>query len=163
MLGALYVQELQYEMISIQKMLERIPDDKLDWKPHERSMTLGQLAAHIAEIPGYASIIIDQPELDFAKGYTPLKAESAAGLIKSFHEITSDAIQKLGAVSDLSMYQNWTLRNGEEVIFTIPRVGAIRSMVFSHMIHHRGQLSVYLRMLDIPVPSIYGPSADEAN
>ena len=162
MLGGLYTQELQYEMISINKMLARLPDDKLDWKPHEKSMSLGQLAAHIVEIPGYINAIIDKNELNFADGYEPLKAESSGQLVVAFKEITDKAIAALNSVSDLSMYQNWTLRNGDQVIFTIPRVGAIRSMVFSHMIHHRGQLSVYLRLLNVPVPSIYGPSADEA-
>ena len=149
-------------MISLAKMLARIPDDKLDWKPHEKSMMLGKLAAHACEIPGYIALVIDTDERDVAASRTPLQAESSAQLVKSFQEITNKAIEKLNAVTDLAMYQNWTLRNGEHVIFAMPRVAALRSFVFSHMIHHRGQLSVYLRMLDIPVPSIYGPSADEA-
>lgn len=162
MLGQLYVQELQYEMISMAKMLARLPNDKLNWKPHEKSMTLGQLAAHTAEIPDYILKIIKQDGIDFASDYTPLPAESSEQLQAAFQQKCSEATAALLAVSDETLYQNWTMRNGDQIIAVLPRVGAIRSVVFSHFIHHRGQLSVYLRMLDIPVPSIYGPSADEA-
>ncbi|MDB5478074.1 MAG: hypothetical protein JWM96_569 [Alphaproteobacteria bacterium] len=164
MQGQSFIPELQFELISTIKCLERIPFDKFDWKPHEKSMSLGQLATHIAEIPGYAEMIMDTDGVDIAAGgYTPAVINSTSDLVQLLKNNMDKATEKLATVADFPMSQEWTLRKGTEVIFSLPRNATIRSMLISHMIHHRGQLSVYLRQLDIPVPSIYGPSADEAN
>lgn len=164
MLGNLFIMELTHEMISTRKMLERIPFDQFDWKPHDKSMMLGHLAKHIAELVGLIALIIDTPELNFATPKTEkTEINSTADLVALLDKNIATATAKLQSVSDESLRELWTLSNGDHTIFTLPRVGAIRTVVFSHLIHHRGQLSVYLRLLNISVPSIYGPSADEAN
>ena len=164
MLGNLFIMELTHEMISTRKMLERIPFDQFDWKPHEKSMTLGHLGKHITELVGWIAFIIDKPELNFATAEMEKpEINSTADLVALLDKNIAEATTKLQSVSDESLRELWKLANGGHTIFTMPRVGAIRSVVFSHLIHHRGQLSVYLRLLNIPVPSIYGPSADEIN
>lgn len=158
-----FINELQYESISSRKILERVPTDKMDWKPHVKSMSFGQLAAHMAEIPGYISLVLTQDELDLAnRNNAPAVAKNTEELLQIFDTKIAAALADLQECDDASMMQEWTLRHGEHVIFKLPRVAALRSFAFSHFIHHRGQLAVYLRLLDIPVPSIYGPSADEA-
>jgi uncharacterized damage-inducible protein DinB len=162
MIAAGLIKELQHERISTVKMLERLPADKLGWKPHEKSMTLAQLAAHTAELPGFLTKVATSDELNFIAGaYVPAVVTSAAEVVKIFNEKMDGAIQALENVSDDAMRETWTFRSDDKVIFSIPRIGAMRGFAISHFIHHRGQLSLYLRMLDVPVPSIYGPSADE--
>jgi uncharacterized damage-inducible protein DinB len=143
-------------------MLERIPDDKFDWKPHEKSRTLGQLASHVAELPGFLNSILTRDEIDFAKGdYKAYQAKTREELMQLFQEKLDEVLQTLQNTSDEKMHTNFTLRSGGHVIATVPRMIAVRSMALSHITHHRGQLSVYLRLLNIPVPGMYGPSADE--
>jgi uncharacterized damage-inducible protein DinB len=164
MLAQKLIGELQHEAVSTRKMLERIPNDKLDWKPHEKSMTLGLLASHVTELPGFLTKVLSSDELNFeANAYVPFNAKSAEELVKNFNEKIDSAIAALEKTNDETLKNTtWTMRNGDHIIFSVPRMGAIRGFAISHFIHHRGQLSVYLRMLDIPVPSIYGPSADES-
>jgi uncharacterized damage-inducible protein DinB len=162
MIGQKIASELKHEAVSTMKMLERLPDDKLDWKPHEKSMTLGRLASHTAELSGFITRILTSDEMDFlTREYVPTVVKSSEEAVALFKEKSASALAELEKVTDEKLMENWTMRNGDHVIFTMPRIAAIRGVGISHFIHHRGQLSVYLRMLDIPVPSIYGPSADE--
>jgi uncharacterized damage-inducible protein DinB len=162
MLNQPFIEELKHEAASTKRMLERVPVDKFDWKPHEKSRTVGQLASHVAELPGFLNSILIMDELDFAKGdYKSYQTKTPEELMQLFQEKLDEVLQTLQNTSDDKMKANFTLRSGDHVIATVPRMIAVRSMALSHITHHRGQLSVYLRLLDIPVPGMYGPSADE--
>lgn len=131
-------------------------------KPHEKSMTFGRLATHIAEMYGQVKDTIEKPELDFATmDYKPFEPETTAELVEFFNGKVTEAIESLNNASEEIFMENWTMRNGEEIYFEMMKIQVLRGFVFNHIVHHRGQLSVYLRMNDIPVPALYGPSADE--
>ena len=154
--------ELKVEAATTRKLLERVPVDKNSWKPHEKSMALGNLSGHIAELPGWITVTMTTDEMDFAKReYKPFIAQSAGELVTHFDKMVEDAIAALKAASPEEYGKTWTLRNGDHIMFTMPKAAVLRSFALSHMYHHRGQLSVYLRLLDIPIPGMYGPSADE--
>jgi uncharacterized damage-inducible protein DinB len=154
--------ELQHEAATTRRLLERVPEDKFAWKPHEKSMPLGRLAGHIAELPSLIAPALTQDELDFAAGnYQPFNPSSVAELLEKFDRNVAAAAELLQQQSDERMNEKWRLRSGDTVIFELPRAGVVRTMALNHIVHHRGQLSVYLRLLDVPLPSIYGPSADE--
>jgi uncharacterized damage-inducible protein DinB len=162
MLNQAFIAELKHEAASTKRILERVPEGKFDWKPHEKSMTLGRLATHVAELPGFLNAILTMDEFDFAKGhYKPTHTNSPAELMNVFQQKLDEVEQTLQNTSDEKMQALFTLRSGQHVIATLPRNIAIRSMALNHIIHHRGQLAVYLRLLDVPVPGMYGPSADE--
>ncbi len=155
------IMELQYEAGSTRKMLEKVPMDKADWKPHEKSMTLARLTAHVAELSGWVTMTMNTSELDFAtfdyKPYIPTTTEE----LLAFHDKSvADAVASLEKASMEDFMQMWTMRRGEQVFFTLPKMAVLRTWAYNHMVHHRGQLSVYLRLLDVPVPGMYGPSAD---
>ena len=157
-----FIAELKHESALTQKMLERVPLDKKDWKPHEKSMTLGRLATHISHVPHWISDIILIDDFDFAaQSFQTNTAASQEELLKIFHETLDKAFADLEKMNDADFDTTWTTRSGNQVLRTIPKKVAIRGWAFSHLIHHRGQLSVYLRLLDVPVPGMYGPSADE--
>jgi uncharacterized damage-inducible protein DinB len=159
-----FVGELQQEAAATRKCLERIPEDKFDWKPHEKSFTMIRLATHIAEMVSWAKDTVEKPELDFAgQDYKSFEPKTTAELVEYFDKNLANATEALKNTSDEAMMQNWKLRNGEQIYFDMPRVQVLRGMVFNHIINHRGQLSVYLRLNDIPVPALYGPSADEGS
>lgn len=154
--------ELKYESSLTKKMLERVSFDKKEWKPHEKSMTLGRLATHVAEIPHWISRVINMDEFDFlVQGFSSHTAGSQEELIKIFTEKLNKALTDLESMDDESFDKIWTVRRGKQVFSQIKKRVAVRSWGFNHFIHHRGQLSVYLRLLDVPVPGMYGPSADE--
>ena len=155
--------ELKHESSMTKKMLERVPLDKKDWKPHEKSMTLGRLATHVAEITHWASDIIHIDDYDFMKNYdfNPKNASTTENLLEIFQTNLDKAIADISSTSEEELNKNWTVRRGEQVMFSTPKKVAIRGWAFNHLFHHRGQLSVYLRLLDVPVPGMYGPSADE--
>jgi uncharacterized damage-inducible protein DinB len=154
--------ELQHEAASTKKILEKVPEDRLSWRPHEKSMTLGRLSGHISELFGWISSIITSDELDFAKrSYKPFIPESSEQLLQHFQTTLDTARKDLEAASDEDLLKHWKLRAGEHLIFDLPRIAALRSSAMNHIIHHRGQLSVYLRILDVSVPGMYGPSADD--
>ena len=156
--------EMEHEAATTRKVLERIPAEKFDYKPHEKSMTMGRLAAHIAEMFGWTPATLQQPELDFAKmDYKPYEPPSTADLLEFFDKNVAEALDVLKNTTDSTFIEQWTMRNGETIYFTMPKVTVMRSFVMNHIVHHRGQLSVYLRLNNIAVPSIYGPSADEGN
>jgi uncharacterized damage-inducible protein DinB len=154
--------ELDHELATTRKLLERVPTDKFGWKPHDKSMAMGQLAVHLATLPSWMGLTLNTAELDFAASpYSPPKAETTEELLAIFDKEAAEAHAALAAAKDETFLETWTLRNGDHVIFSLPKAAVARTFVISHVIHHRGQLSVYLRLNDIPVPSIYGPSADE--
>jgi len=156
--------EFDHEMATTRRLLERVPDAELGWKPHERSMTLGRLAAHIANLPYWCSVTLETTvfELDSlpSDSQRPL-ADSAVGLVREFDGKVAAARAKLAAALDAELLTPWTLKKSGQEMFTMPRISALRSFVMNHIIHHRGQLSVYLRLKNVPLPSIYGPTADE--
>lgn len=158
-----FLGEFDHEAGTTRRLLERVPDDKLDWAPHEKSMSLLELTRHMAEMPGWMRAVGGQDELDMEGfGDRPRPAiETTEDLLRVFDENVAIFRQEMEKLSDEDMMEPWRLRTGDRVHFEVPRVGAIRTFVMSHLIHHRGQLSVYLRILDVPLPSIYGPSADE--
>lgn len=161
-LASAFLAELDNEAKVARQCLERIPANKFDWKPHERSMTFGRLAVHVAEMFGWTEMTLTKDVLDFAEGnWTPFEPATADELVAFFDMQVAKAKETLAATTDETFMSDWTMRNGETVYFTMPKVAVMRSFVMNHIIHHRGQLSVYLRLNDIPVPSIYGPSADE--
>lgn len=156
------IAELEHESKTTRTCLERVPADKFDWTPHEKSMTFGRLASHIAEMVGWTGPTLQYPELDFAKmDYKPFEPKTSEELLEYFDKNVAEAVDVLRNTTDDIFMENWTMRNGETVYFTLPKVAVMRSFVMNHIVHHRGQLSVYLRLSDIAVPSIYGPSADE--
>ena len=161
------VPEFDQEMATTRKLLERIPEDKLGWTPHAKSMTLGRLAGHIAEMPGWAVPTMKQESMDVnppgGPGYEGLVATSQKQVLAKFDEGVAAAKSAMTGVSDATFLQTWTLLSGGKPVFSMPRAAIVRLMLLSHVIHHRGQLSVYLRLNEVPVPSIYGPSADEGN
>lgn len=164
-LSQLLLPEYDQEMATTRKVLERIPDDGLGWQPHAKSMSLGRLATHIAELAGWAPTILNQASLDLAPpggpGYQPKTLASKQEILEQFESSVQATHAALEGAEDPELMEPWSLLMGGQVIFTQPRLGVLRSMLFNHVIHHRGQLSVYLRLNDLPVPSIYGPTADE--
>jgi uncharacterized damage-inducible protein DinB len=156
--------EFDSEMVSTRRTLERIPEDKLGWKPHEKSMALGRLAGHLAELPGFGTIMIQTESFDVASrpaGAKPLVAESQKQVVEVFDKNVAALRVAIAGASDSDWAKNWTLSAGEKKIYSGPRIGAVRRMMLNHLIHHRAQLGVYLRLNDVAVPSAYGPSADE--
>lgn len=159
---ATFLQDLAAEGNKTRKILERVPFDKATWKPHEKSSSLIALAQHIANLPIWMHYTLEQDELDFAKPMERAKpVESHAELMAFFEKRLADATALLDNATDALLDSEWTMRMGPQVFFTKPKKEVLREFVFSHIIHHRGQLSVYLRLLDVPVPGMYGPSADE--
>jgi uncharacterized damage-inducible protein DinB len=157
-----FIAELKHESAMTKKILERVPMDKKDWKPHEKSMTLGKLASHIADIPHWTSDIIHIDEFDFTQHYKPQVASTMEELMNIFNKNLDAAIADLEKMNEDDFKKMWVVKNGEQVYFNMPKAVAVRGWSFSHLFHHRGQLTVYLRLLDVPVPGMYGPTADES-
>ena len=152
--------EFDREMATTRKLLERIPDDKFAWKPHDKSMSLGQLATHVATLPGWGEMIMNGTSVDIAGARPPQELTSRAAILEAFEQVRTKTRAALDK-SDGEYGVMWSLKREGHEMFSMPRIGALRAFVLSHGIHHRGQLSVYLRLNDVAVPSIYGPSADE--
>ncbi|RYZ55427.1 MAG: DUF1572 domain-containing protein [Sphingobacteriales bacterium] len=155
------IAEIQQEAQSTKKILERIPAEHFGWKPHEKSMSLGTLATHLANLAGWISITIEQDELDLAGDMKRFVPSTTEDLVAHYNEGIENAVRVLETTTDETMMQPWTLKKGAHVIMTQPKIVVLRSMCLNHMVHHRGQLTVYLRLLNIPVPGVYGPSADD--
>lgn len=161
-LSSSFAGELQHESALTEKILKLVPLDNASWKPHEKSMSIGRLATHIAEIPHWITVIATDDEFDFmSRPYNPRVAASAGELMEIFHHNNKEAIGILQNMSNEDFEKTWTVKRGELVMMQLLKKNAIRGWGFSHLYHHRGQLSVYLRLLNIPVPGMYGPSADE--
>ena len=156
-----FQKELDREAIITRKMLERVPADKYNWKPHKKSMSLKQLATHVAEIPTWMGMVLNTSELDFAKnGYKPADVANSTELMNFFENCLADGMAHLSKANDHQLKETWTMRNGEQIYATDPKDEVLRGC-FCQIVHHRAQLGVYLRLLDIPIPGSYGPSADE--
>jgi len=158
--------EFDQAMANTRKTLERVPHEKFDWKPHEKSTAMGGLATHLSNLPTWAVYAIDQDSLDLAPGGKPLPpaelAKSEAELLAIFDANSAKARAAIAGASDEALFKPWTLMSNGNEILTFPKISVLRSFVMNHIIHHRAQLGVYLRLNDIPVPPIYGPSADES-
>jgi uncharacterized damage-inducible protein DinB len=157
--------EFEHEAGTTRKLIARVPDDRASWKPHGKSMSLGELAIHLANIESYGLVVATTPELNFVApdgtGMTREKWSSRDAALELFDRNVEATLRAVRALPDARMREPWTMRAGDHVVFTLPRIAAWRTLVMSHQIHHRGQLSVYLRLNDVPVPPISGPSADE--
>lgn len=157
--------EFDQEMANTRKTLERVPEDKFDWKPHEKSFSMGHLASHIATLPSWAVMTINQDSIDIAPaGEPPLvgpEAKTPEELLGIFDSNVTAARAAIAGASDEQLFKPWTLLSGGNTVLTLPKIAVLRGFVMNHGIHHRAQLGVYLRLNDVPVPSIYGPSADE--
>ena len=157
--------EFDQEMANTRKSLERVPDDKFDWKPHTKSMTVRQLTTHIALFPSWMIDTLEKASFDYAPvdgpAYKPPVMNSHKELLEVFDRDVAKARAALKGASDAHLMETWSLLAGGKTIFSMPRIAVLRGMVMNHMIHHRAQLGVYLRLNDVPVPAIYGPSADE--
>ncbi len=165
-IGQSMLGEFDQEMENTRKVLERVPDDRWNWKPHDKSGTVGWLAGHIASLPGWAALVVQSAQFDYAPvggpSYQPPQISNRKEALAVFEKSVADTRAALASVSDQKMLEDWTLLAGGQTIFTMPRVACIRGMVFNHLIHHRAQFTVYFRLMDVAVPGLYGPSADEA-
>jgi uncharacterized damage-inducible protein DinB len=156
--------EFDHEMATTRRLLDRVPEERFSWKPHDKSMTLGQLSGHLANIPFWCTATLNAPSLDIASlgdDARPRAPVSRHALLEAFDQRVAHARGLLAASTDPELLAPWTLKSGDQEFFTMPKISAIRAFVMNHSIHHRGQLSVYLRLNDVPVPPIYGPTADE--
>jgi uncharacterized damage-inducible protein DinB len=155
------LQELEEEALTTRRVLERVPDDKLTWRPHEKARTLGELALHVATVPGGVAELIGAPGPAQVPDFADPSPQSASELVPALEHSVATARRVLGGMDDSALMETWRLMQGEREVFAGQRVALLRSIMLNHWYHHRGQLSVYLRELDVPIPSIYGPSADE--
>jgi len=157
--------EYDHEMATTRSALERVPEGKSDWKPHEKSMTLSRLAGHLAEIPGWCAVTLEQDSIDTnPPGGSPMKPvmmTSRRELLELFDNNVAAGREALSKVSDEALMKPWALLSGGKKMMEMPRIAVLRGFILSHNVHHRAQLGVYLRLNDVPVPAMYGPSADE--
>jgi uncharacterized damage-inducible protein DinB len=154
------LQELEQEAQTTRRVLERVPDNKLTWRPHAKARTLGELALHVATVPGAVAEFATEDQVQ-APEFTDPSPKNAAELIPALDRSIATAKKVLGGMDDKTLTATWRMMRDDRELLAVPRVGVLRSIMLNHWYHHRGQLSVYLRELGVPVPSIYGPSADE--
>ncbi len=157
--------EFDMEMANTRRTLERVPEDKFDWKPHPKSTAMGGLATHLRNIPTWVNYTVDEDSLDLAPGGVPLAlaapVKSTAELLETLDSNVAKARAAIAGASDQDLFKMWALQRNGNTLMTLPKIAVLRGFVLNHNIHHRAQLGVYLRLNDIPVPAIYGPSADE--
>lgn len=165
-LNEAFLPEFECEMTNTRRMLERVPEDKFDWKPHAKSFSMIQLASHLANIPAWMQFTFDSGSMDIMPGGVPLEpvapAGSAAELLAQFDRNIEMARAALAGTSDEQLLAPWTLLSNGKTVFSIPRTAVVRGFILNHAIHHRAQLGMYLRLNDVPLPQIYGPTADES-
>jgi uncharacterized damage-inducible protein DinB len=154
--------EFDEEMKNTRRLLECVPDGRFDYQPHAKSMTLGRLASHVGELPGWATMTLDREVLEMGPGFKPTIATSRAELLENFDTKVAEARGLIAAASDEDWAKTWTFRYAGKEVMSMPRSVVMRGTVINHLIHHRAQLGVYLRMNDVEIPGMYGPSADEA-
>jgi len=157
--------EFDNEMANTRKTLERVPDAKFAWKPHNKSSAMGALATHLANLPSWGSLTLNSDSFDLAPEGKPIKTpelSSTSAVLAKFDENAAATRAAIEAASDEDLFRPWTLQSNGQTLMTMPKVAVLRNFVLNHMIHHRAQLGVYLRLNDIPVPAVYGPSADES-
>ncbi len=153
--------EFDHEMANTRKVLERLPEDKFGWRPHQKSFTMGALATHVATLPFWATMTIERDSIDLSAPMENTEARTRAELLERFDRNTASARTAIAGAGDSRMLAPWSLVSGGTTLFTMPRIAVLRSFVMNHSIHHRAQLGVYLRLNDVAVPALYGPSADE--
>ena len=153
--------EFDHEMATTRRLLDRVPEARFGWRPHVKSMSLAELAGHVANIPHWCSMTLTGTFLDLSTLDKPKAPEARTDLVGGFDKRVAAARAQLVKTTDAELFVPWTLKHGEHEVFTMPRISVLRTLVMNHLIHHRGQLSVYLRLNDVPVPAIYGPTADE--
>lgn len=159
-----FLPEFDHEMGSTRRLLERVPEPDFAWRPHDKSYSLGELAAHIANLPHWLGVICEHSEIDTsvaAEEARPKVPASVPQLLSTFDDNVRQARRQIDELGDSAMMARWTLRDGDHEVLSMPRASVLRSFVLNHLIHHRGQLTVYLRLRDVPLPSLYGPTADE--
>jgi len=161
MLSQSMLPEFDHEMATTRRVIACVPDEALGYRPHEKSFSLGDLATHVVNIPTWVGVTIDQDVLDMAGEFPTPPTGKRDELLAIFDANVAAARAKLASADDATLMAPWTLKSGEQVHMTMPRVAVLRGFVLNHMIHHRGQLTVYLRLRDVPLPSVYGPTADE--
>ena len=162
-LAANLLGEFDHEMAGTRRVLERVPLERFDWTPHARSFSLGKLANHLVNLLRWGAVTMTAVEFDLAgEGFPRQVSRTREELLAAFDAQLTETRAAIADAKDDAMLAPWTLRQGDKILFTLPRFGVLRNMVFNHNVHHRGQMTVYLRLLDIPIPGLYGPSADEA-
>ena len=166
-ISAALLPEFDHEMANTRRALERIPESCFDWMPHEKSYSMGSLVSHIANLPSWAAITIEQDGFNMAppdgtEPPTTPQLDTTAEVLESFDRNVAAARACIDGASDADLMATWSLLNGDDTVFAMPKIAVLRSFIMNHMIHHRGQLTVYMRMNDVPLPALYGPSADEA-
>jgi uncharacterized damage-inducible protein DinB len=154
--------EFDHEMTVTRKLLERVPEDRFDWKPHQKSYSLGQLAQHVATLPMWGGVTLSQSEIDVGSHERLPQVDTRSALLALFDGHVATTRAALVGKTDAELMVPWTLKNNGHVVFSMPKAAVWRSFVMSHLIHHRAQLGVYLRMQDVPLPPMYGPTADES-
>jgi uncharacterized damage-inducible protein DinB len=162
MTGAMMLPEFDHEASLTRKTLERVPFERGDWKPHEKSFSLKALAGHLADIPSWVDVTINQDVFEMDGPYQPETPDTTEVLLERFDRNTAAAREVLAGASQGDLLGMWSMKQGGEVTLTMPKIAVLRGFILSHAIHHRAQLGLYLRLLDVPVPATYGPSADEA-
>ncbi|MGH9641738.1 MAG: DinB family protein [Terriglobales bacterium] len=155
--------EFDQEMANTRKTLERVPDDKWDYKPHSKSGTMGWYAAHLANLASWPIFTIGQDELDLSQPFDMPSTKNRQEVLAVLDKNVADARKAIAGASDQELMKTWTLKKGGQTLMSLPKIAVLRGFVMNHIIHHRGQLTVYLRLNDIPVPALYGPSGDEGN
>ena len=161
-----FLPELDHEMATTRRLLARVPAGRAGWRPHPKSRTLGELAMHIAGLAGMGTRVLKTDDFEVSPPGGPARARAEfttpSAMLLLFDQSLAECRAALAAADDATLLAPWTLKHGGTVVFTLPRAAALRTMMLNHLIHHRGQLTVYLRLNDVPLPGIYGPSADEA-
>jgi uncharacterized damage-inducible protein DinB len=155
------LQELEQEAQTTRRVLERVPDNKLTWRPHPKARSLGELALHVATVPGGVAALVSAPSPAQVPDFKDPALKSASELVPALDQSIAKVRKLLGSMDDSTLMATWRLMSGDRELFAVPRVALLRSVMLNHWYHHRGQLTAYLRELDVPIPSIYGPSADE--
>jgi uncharacterized damage-inducible protein DinB len=155
------LREFDQEMASTRKLLECVPDERLTWQPHDKSMSLARLAGHVAELPNWAVRVLETESFEITPGRNPFIPGSSGEVMAAFEKNVSGARAAIGGATDEDMAMDWSLVMGGRKVMTLPRFLAIRSMMMNHLIHHRAQLGVFLRLNHVPIPGMYGPSADD--
>lgn len=153
--------EFDEEMPGTRRMLERVPEASFAWKPHEKSMSLGRLSSHLAELPARCVAIVSSDTFVRAPGTPPYAAATKAELVEKFDQVSAEARAALTTLGEDQLTAIWTIKMGDRTLASLPRAMALRRVFMNHLVHHRAQLGVYLRLLDVPIPGVYGPSADE--
>lgn len=160
--GSMFLPEFDHEFSETRRALERVPEDKLEWKPHAKSFSLLELAAHLAEVPHWTGATLEEEGFDVEAPYERVVPKTKDEVLKHFDEGVAAARSAIEGASGDTLMQTWSMTKGDEVVMAMPKAAVLRSFILNHNVHHRAQLGLYLRLLDVPVPGHYGPSADES-